>query len=95
MRASRSPSILLARAVGLLRRVHALHAGATHPCTEMPLAEIDLEARNICTWLCESRARAGSIPDTLISIEQRLTSEAERLDEIEDLLRMHGVDMES
>ena len=95
MRASRSPSILLAGAVGLMKRGHALHAGATHPFTEMPLAEIDLEARNICARLCQPRARAASSPDTLIGIERRLEWEAERLDEIEDLLRMRGVDMES
>ena len=98
MRATRSPSLLLARAVGLLRRAHALDAGATHTAVEGPLAEIELDAHNICAWLGAATTRAVSSSAALMEIERRLEGEAERLDEIEELLRLlrlRGVDTEA
>ena len=83
-------SILLARAVGLRRRADALASLAVHPFTKDQVAVVAVAARDAQAWLAEPDGplEAGR----LRSVSESLDVQAKRLDELEDLIRMHPSD---
>ena len=79
---SPNPSILLARATGLVARAAGMVHAATDPDMRDALRVVELVARESVFWLHE-RPDA----DTVREIDAGLAKQAARLDEIEDKLR--------
>lgn len=61
-----------------------------HPFTSDQIALIALAARNAQSWLEEPNA--GGDPERLSLVAADLDIQATRLEALEDLLRLHGVD---
>ena len=83
-----NPSILLAQGVGLRKRAEGLAVRAEHPFTRDQIELISLAARDAMDWLRDPEASRR--PGHLESIVESLRVLAERLDQIEDLLRHQG-----
>lgn len=83
-----SPRSLLDRATALAQRADTLAGRAHHPFTRDQIGLIGLAARDAIHWIVES----GTVADRLAVIAQTLHTEAQRLDELGELLDIHGVD---
>jgi hypothetical protein len=81
-------SRLIARANTIWLRADRLAAAATHPFTKDQLALVALAARDARAWLAEPGVVV--CPDRARSVEASLEAQGKRLDELEELLRVHG-----
>jgi hypothetical protein len=81
-------SILLARAVGLVKRAQHLAERAPDPFVRAKSAAVQLDAWNIRTLLSDTLR--GSIPGaaSVEELEGRLRADAEQLGALEDRLRL-------
>jgi hypothetical protein len=82
-------SNLLARAHTIWSRADRLAGAATHPFTRDQLALVALAARDAQAWIVEPTDAV--CPDRVRSVEASLEAQSKRLDELEDLLRVHGL----
>lgn len=82
-------SNLLARAETIRARADRLAATASHPFTKDQLTLVAIAARDAHAWLVEPLVAAS--PDRARSVEASLEMQGKRLDDLENLLRVHGL----
>lgn len=81
-------SQLLTRAETIRERADRLAAAATHPFTKDQLTLVAVAARDARAWLVEPLAVPST--DRVRSVEASLEMQGKRLDDLENLLRVHG-----